>query len=81
MKNPMTDASNTGKMVRFHRKFAQLSQLELAKLSGVGKTAIFDIEHGKKTTRLETLLKILKSLNISIQFHSPLMHLFETELK
>ncbi len=77
----MTDTANTGAMVRFHRKTAGLSQLELAKLSGVGKTAVFDVEHGKKTVRFETLLKILGSLNIKILFVSPLMPIFERELK
>lgn len=77
----MTNTPDVGKMVHFHRKIASLSQLELAKLSGVGKTAVFDIEHGKKTVRLETLMKVLKSLNISIWFQSPLMSLFEKEPK
>ena len=40
------------RMVRFHRKKAKMTQLELAKLSGIGKTVVFDIEKGKKTVRL-----------------------------
>lgn len=72
----MPEILEIGKIVRFHRKIANLTILELAKLSGVGKTAVFDLEHGKKNVRVETLIKILTSLNISIECKSPLMHLF-----
>lgn len=76
----MLEAARIGAMIRFHRKKAKLSQLELAKLSGVGKTAIFDVEQGKETVRLSTLMKILGTLNIRIKFTGPLMNLFEQEL-
>jgi HTH-type transcriptional regulator / antitoxin HipB len=64
-------------MVLFHRKKSGLSREEFALLAGVGKTAIFDIEHGKATVQMDTILKVLKVLNIKIQFSSPIMHLFE----
>lgn len=69
-----------GKMICFHRQKAKLSQAELAALSGIGKTAVFDIENGKLSIRLTTLLRILNILNIKIQFTGPLMPLFEKEL-
>ena len=50
-----------------------LSQAGLAKLAGVGKTVIFDLEHGKLTIRYDTLTKILAVLNISLTFDSPVM--------
>lgn len=50
-----------------------LSQAELAKLAGVGKTAVFDLEHGKQSIRYDTLTKILSVLNITVRFDSPLM--------
>ena len=50
-----------------------LSQAELAKLAGVGKTVIFDLEHGKRSIRFDTLTKILSVLNIRISFESPAM--------
>ena len=65
------------RMVRFHRKKAKLTQLELAKLIDIGKTSVFDIEKGKKTVRLSTLLAVLDALNIKVHFQSPLMHKFE----
>ena len=72
----MPGAQDIGRMVHFHRKKAKLSQAELAKLSGVGKTVVFDIEHGKESVRLTTLIKILYTLNIDFNFTGPLMHLF-----
>ena len=66
-----------GEIVRFHRKKAGLSQEELAKFAGVGKTVIFDIEKGKLTIQFDTLNKILAVLNISITFESPLMNILE----
>lgn len=76
-KNGMADARKIGAMVRFHRKMAKLTQAGLAKLAGVGKTAVFDVEQGKATVRLLTLMKILGVLNIRIEFQGPLMNLFE----
>lgn len=58
-------------MVRYYRKQSGLSQQALAKLSGVGKTAIFDIENGKQTIRFNTLLKVLDILNIQLKFEPP----------
>ena len=73
----MTDLSALARLVRFHRKQSGLSQLELANLAGVGKTAIYDIEKGKMTVQFDTLTKILSALNIKIVFASPLMTAFE----
>ncbi len=67
-------------MVRFHRKKAGISQKELASFAGVGKTAVFDIEKGKVSTRLNTLLKVLHVLNIKMDFQGPLMALFKEGL-
>lgn len=74
------DAKLIGKIIRFHRKKSGLSQEDLAKLAGLGKTVIFDIEKGKMTVRLMTLVKILEVLNIKMEFRSPLMSLFEEQL-
>nr|WP_041017794.1 helix-turn-helix domain-containing protein [Criblamydia sequanensis] len=67
-------------IVRFHRKKSGLSQTQLAKLAGLGKTVIFDIENGKLSIRLDTLLKVFKVLNLEIKFQGPLMALFEESL-
>ena len=62
-----------GQVVRFHRKRAGISQHALADLAGIGKTSVFDIEKGKSTVRLATLLAVLRALNISMLLDSPLM--------
>ncbi len=61
------------KIVQQHRKLSGLSQKELAHLAGVGKTAVFDIEHGKPTIQAQTLFKVFQALNITIEFSSPLL--------
>jgi len=76
----MPDPKRLGEMIRFHRKQSRLSQEQLALLGGVGKTVIFDIEKGKLSVRLDTLLKVLKVLNIQILFQSQLMRLFEEQI-
>ena len=60
-------------LVRTHRKKSALSQAALGNLAGVGKTVIFDLEHGKMTIQLDTLLRILSALNIEMKLHSPLL--------
>jgi y4mF family transcriptional regulator len=54
------------------RKRANLTQAELAELAGAGRTVIWDLEHGKRTVRLETLLKVLAPLNIDLFVRSPI---------
>jgi len=75
----MANIQNIGKVIRYHRKKAGLSQHELAKLAGVGKTAVFDIEKEKETIQLDTLRKILHALNINIRLESSLMKSYEIE--
>lgn len=55
-------------LVHYYRKQSGLSQQELALLAGVGKTVIYDIEKGKDSVQLNTLLKVLDVLNIQMKF-------------
>lgn len=71
--------SQIAAIVRFHRKKGGLSQAQLGKLAGLGKAVVFDIEKGKLTVRLDSLLKILNVLNIKMEFQSQLMSLFKEE--
>jgi HTH-type transcriptional regulator / antitoxin HipB len=68
-----------GGIVRFHRKEAGLSRADLAAIAGVGKTVIYDIENGKETVRLNTLLKVLAVLNIRVSLDSPIMNRYEAD--
>lgn len=59
-------------IVFYHRKKSGLNRLELALLAGVGKTVVYDIEHGKPSVKLATIVKILNVLNIRIKLIGPL---------
>ena len=75
----MNKINNIGSIIRFHRKRAGLTQKQLATLAGVGKSAVFDIEKGKITIRLNNLTAILSVLNISLEPGSPLMEQWNME--
>jgi HTH-type transcriptional regulator/antitoxin HipB len=64
---------NLGEVIRQHRKLSGLSQVGLAKVAGVGKTVIFDLEHGKETVQLDTVKKVLAVLNIHLELRSPVL--------
>lgn len=61
-------------LIRIHRKKAALAQAQLAKLAGVGKTVIWDIENGKESVQWDTLQKIFRVLNITADWRSPLLN-------
>lgn len=60
-------------LIQKHRKKAGLTQAGLAGLAGVGKTVIWDIEHGKESVQWDTLQKIFRVLNITVEWRSPLL--------
>lgn len=65
------NSDELAKIVRYFRKQTGLSQKQLAQVAGVGKTAVFDIEQGKTTVQLDTLLKVLDVLNIQVELKTP----------
>jgi len=77
----MTDLAQVmeklGELVRFHRKKAGLTQIQLADLAGVGKSTVYDIEKGKATVQIDSLFAVLTVMNISMQFSGPLTAVFE----
>jgi HTH-type transcriptional regulator/antitoxin HipB len=75
----MDSIKEIGKVTRYHRKKAGLSQQEVARLAGLGKTAVFDLEKGKESIQLDTLWKILRVLNITVKLESPLMEKYTKE--
>ncbi len=54
--------SALGQAVRLTRKQLKLTQPQLALAAGVGVRFIVDLEAGKPTLRLETILKVLHAL-------------------
>jgi HTH-type transcriptional regulator/antitoxin HipB len=73
----MQNIEELGLIIRFRRKKTGLSQRELSRIAGAGKTVVFDIEKGKKAVQLNSLLQIFYVLNIKIDFISPLMNLYK----
>lgn len=73
------NAKKIGAAIYYHRKISGLSRVACAEIAGVGKTVIFDIEHGKETVRLDSLQKVMKVLNMKFAITSPLMKDFEKE--
>ncbi|MCA4894403.1 MAG: helix-turn-helix transcriptional regulator [Cytophagales bacterium] len=68
----MLNQPELGNYIRTHRKMSGLTQVQLAEMVGVGKSVIYDLEKGKETVRLSTLVKILSGLNIKVKLQSPL---------
>ena len=66
-----------GQLLRAVRKKSGLTQLMLAKMAGVGKTVVFDMEKGKATVQLDSLLKVLEVLNIQLKLLSPIASIGE----
>ena len=60
-------------IVIYHRKQAGLSRRELSDLSGVSTTFLSDLEGGKETLQYDKVLMVLKTLNVSLIFESPIM--------
>jgi transcriptional regulator with XRE-family HTH domain len=69
----MIEQPSLGKVILEHRKKSGLSREQLAEMVGVGKTVIYDLEKGKDTIKVSTLLRILNGLNISVKLESPLL--------
>lgn len=70
-----------GKIIKCHRKKSNLTQKRLADLAGVGKTVVFDIEHGKSTVQFESLQKVCEALNIAVNLSSPIMDQCQEEIR
>lgn len=57
---------NIGQAVRFYRRKKGISQYKLAELTELSPSYISEIETGKKTPSLETLLEIAKALDVDL---------------
>jgi len=65
----MTFHSEIGATLRKRREQMSLSQYALAYLSGVSRTQIVHIEAGRVMPRLDTLLLMLKPLELELAFN------------
>ena len=73
----MSSLKNLDTIVFYHRRRAGLTRVQLAKLAGVGKTVIYDLERGKETLQWSTISKILGALDVKIIFESPIMDVYK----
>lgn len=60
-------------IILLHRTKAGLTQAGLARLSGVGKTVIWKVEHGHEAVQWNHLLKLFRVLNIRPEWRSPIL--------
>lgn len=60
-----------GWTVRALREHAGLTRADLCALAGVGRTALFALEHGKPTLRLDVLTRVLAVLNLRLELAGP----------
>jgi HTH-type transcriptional regulator/antitoxin HipB len=70
-----------GAVILFHRKRAGLSRADLCRLAGIGKTTLYDTEHGKTAVRMDGVLRILRVLNIRLEWSSPLEESYEASTR
>ncbi len=66
----MADISDTaalGQVIRHARKQQNLTQEQLAALSGVGPRFLRELEHGKETSRIGLVFTVLGTLGLSVQ--------------
>ena len=68
-------------MIRWHRRRAELSQVELARHAGVSRYVVQDLEAGAGRTTWARILPVLRALNIQLLPQGPLVNqwLAETE--
>lgn len=71
MKSMSVSSVELGERVKSAREERGLSQKQLADLAGIGKTAMFDLEHGNPGVRFNTLLAVLDVLGLSLQLATP----------
>lgn len=61
-----TTAAQLGALVRRRRKDLDLTQAELAGLSGLGERFVSEVERGKETAELGKVLRLLDRLGLSV---------------
>lgn len=66
-----TGAEELGKAVETVRKRQGATQVQLAQMSHVGVRFVRDLEDGKKTVRLDKVMRVLSVLGIALAFDLP----------
>lgn len=68
-------------LIRFHRKEAELTQVELATMAGVSRKVVQELEGARDGVSWRSLHAILKVLNIKLQPVGPLVEHWENTLE
>jgi len=68
---PIRSAADIGEVLRQLRKSQRLTQADAAGLSDVGIRFLSELENGKATVRLETVLKVLAAYGLELQLAGP----------
>ncbi len=61
-------ARELAQVVRARRRQLRFSQRELAELASVGPDFLYDLERGKPTVRLGTVMQVLDALGIDVRY-------------
>jgi HTH-type transcriptional regulator / antitoxin HipB len=64
-------AAHIGRVVHHERERSGLRQDELALVAGVSTRVIHQIEHGKPTSRLDSLVSVLDALGLQLAIEEP----------
>ena len=68
---PVRSAADVGAALRRLRKEQRLTQAHAAGLSDVGIRFLSELENGKPTVRLETLLRVLAAYGVELCIRGP----------
>lgn len=66
MKAQLRTSADIGTAIRACREAMGLNQAELARLAGVGRQWLIQMEKGKPTAQIEPMLKTFEALNLKL---------------
>lgn len=66
-------------LIKFHRRHAGLSQLELAEMAGVSRKVVQSVEAGQDGISWRNLCAILTLLNVDLEPSGPLVETWREE--
>lgn len=61
----LATVANYGEAIRTRRRHLHLTQEELSELAGVSTRFIHDLEHGKPTVRLDSVVAVTTALGLT----------------
>ncbi len=74
------DMSQLGRVVMYHRKRVKLSRNKLSRLANVSPSVIYDIEKGKRTVQVDSVMRLLNALNMSLDVTGPFVDEYNQKL-